>query len=117
MPVSLPPAQLQECLSAVGAFLEMRRPPPEIRDQLDFRANISGAEVVIVEVRPRFDDNSQKIENPVARAKWVATRKKWRLYWMRADLKWHSYQPLSEAATLDEILSEVHRDPHYCFFG
>jgi hypothetical protein len=115
MPLS--PAQLQECLRAVGAFIEKRRPPAVIRDQVDFRADISGSEVIIVEVRPRFDDKHQKIERPVARAKWIATRKKWRLYRMRADLKWHDYQPLSEAATLDLILSEVHRDPHGCFFG
>ena len=115
MPLS--PAKLRECLSTVGAFIEKRRPPAEIRDQLDYRADISGAEVIIVEVRPRFDDKKQKIEHPVARAKWVATRKKWRLYWMRSDLKWHSYEPLPEAATLRVILSEVHRDPHCCFFG
>jgi len=113
----LPPVQLQKCLNAVGAFLEKRRPRAEIRDQLDFRADISGSEVLIVEVRPRFDDKKRKIDHPVARAKWVATRKKWRLYWMPADLKWHIYQPLPEAATLGVILSEVHRDPHCCFFG
>jgi hypothetical protein len=113
----LPPEQLQECLNAVGAFLEKRRPRPEIRDQLDFRADISESEVIIAEVRPSFQDKTRKIEHPVARAKWIARHKKWRLFWRRADLKWHSYQPMPEATTLAAILSEVHRDPHCCFFG
>lgn len=104
-------------MSAVGAFLERRRPPPEIRGELDFRANISGAEVQIATVRPSYQDKSQKAEHPFARAKWVAKNKHWRLYWMRADLKWHSYKPMPEARTMAEILAEVDRDPFGCFFG
>jgi hypothetical protein len=115
--VPLQPEQLQECVSAVGAFLEKRRPHPAIRDQLDFRANITGCELIVVEVRPSFHDKRRTIEHPVARAKWVAARKKWRLYWMRADLKWHSYKPMPEATTVAAALSEVDRDPHCCFFG
>ncbi len=115
MPLSS--SQLQECLSAVGAFIEKRRPPAAIRDQLDYRAEISGAVVTLLEVRPKFSNKRQKTAHPVARARWVATRKKWRLYWMRADMKWHSYQPLPEAAKLGVILAEVNRDPHGCFFG
>ena len=115
--MSLPPAQLQECLSAVGAFLEQRRPPPEIRDKIDFRADITGPEVVIVEVRPRYDDKTRKIDHPVVRAKWIASRKTWRVYWRRADGKWHSYRPLPEARTLGAVMAEVHHDPHCCFFG
>src|SRR5687767_13742200 len=115
MPLS--PLQLQECLSAVGAFIEKRRPPASIRDQVDLRADISGEEVTIVEVRPRFDNKKLKIERSIARAKWVTSQNKWRLYWMRGDMKWHSYEPLPEAATLGVILDEVHRDPHCCFFG
>ena len=113
----LPPLQLQECLSAVGAFLEKRRPGPEIRDQLDFRADISGSEVVIMEVRRSFKDKTKKLEHPVARARWVATKRRWQLFWMRADLKWHRYQPLPEASTLGTLLAEVDRDPHGYFFG
>jgi len=113
----LPDTQVAACLKAVGAFLEKRRPPLEIRDRLDFRADITGSDVVVVEVRPAFEDPSRKVEHPVAKAKWVATRKVWRLFWMRADLKWHSYTPKPEAATIEAVLSEVDRDPHRCFFG
>jgi hypothetical protein len=113
----LPSPQLQEALQAVGAFLQKRRPPEHIRAKLDMRADINNNEVIIRTLRPYFMDANQIIESPFARAKWVGTRKVWRLYWMRSDLKWHAYQPFPEAATLGEVLAEVDRDPHGCFFG
>ena len=113
----LPPKQLKQCLGAVGAFLQKLRPPPEIRDKLDYHANITGCELVLIAVRPSFQDKIRTTEHPIARAKWVATRKRWRLYWMRADMKWHSYEPMPEAATMAAVLSEIRRDPHCCFFG
>jgi hypothetical protein len=97
--------------------LTKRRPSPEIRDKLDYRANINGSDLVIVAVRPAYDDKTQIREHAVAKAKWVQKRKVWRLFWMRADLKWHSYKPMPEAAHIDDIFAEVDRDAHGCFFG
>jgi hypothetical protein len=115
--VALPDVQLRECLRGVGTFLEKRRPRPELRDKLDYRADITGSDVVIVEVRPAYNDEKRSIEHPVAKAKWVGARKVWRLFWMRADMKWHSYEPMPEAPTFSAVLSEVDRDTHCCFFG
>jgi hypothetical protein len=115
--MAVPDTQLRACLKAVGAFIEKRRPPLHIRPKLDFRADIKGSDVVIVEVRPSFRNKRRIIEHPVAKMKWVDSRQVWRLFWMRADLKWHSYDPLSEAADIDTLLFEVDRDPHCCFFG
>ena len=115
--MAIPDSQLRACLSAVGDFLVKRRPPVHIREQLDFRADIKGSELVIVEVRPAFRDKTQTVEHPVEKAKWVGTRKLWRLFWMRADLKWHSYDPLPEAPDIKTLIGEVERDPHCCFFG
>jgi hypothetical protein len=90
----LPDTQIRECLAATGEFISKRRPPPEIRDKLDFRAAIEGQEVILFSIRPAYDDESRNVEFPIAEARWVEKRKIWKLYWMRADLKWHSYQPL-----------------------
>jgi Protein of unknown function (DUF3024) len=97
--------------------LEKRRPPLAIRDQLDFRADIKGCEVLIIEVRPDYRDAKETRGIPVAKMKWIGTRRIWRLFWMRADLKWHAYQPLPEATDIADLLKEVDRDPHCCFFG
>jgi hypothetical protein len=115
--VPIPDTQVRSCLKAVGAFLARRRPPPDARAQLDFRADIAGSDLVVVEVRPAYNDKRRIIEHPLAKAKWVDKRKVWRLFWMRSDLKWHSYSPMPEARTIGSLLAEVDRDPHGCFFG
>ena len=73
--------------------------------------------VELFEVRPVWDNPSQKMESPVAKATYVKTQDLWRIYWMRADLKWHSYPPTPEVDTLDAFLTLVAEDKHACFFG
>ena len=41
----------------------------------------------------------------------------WKTYWMRADLKWHSYPPAPHVLNIDEFLALVAEDKHACFFG
>lgn len=113
----IPETELRECLRAVGAFVEKRRPPVEIRDRLDLRADIEGSAVVINEVRPAYNNPKVIRHHPVAKAKWIGTQKRWRLYWMRADMKWHAYDAGRPLKSIAEILAEVDRDPHSCFFG
>jgi hypothetical protein len=36
---------------------------------------------------------------------------------MRADLKWHVYDPAPEAASIEEFLAVVDKDEYACFFG
>ena len=113
----IPDSQLRACLGAMGKLIEKRRPPLHIREQLDLRADINGGEAVIFVVRPSFQDKTRIIETPVAKAKWVNTRSVWRLFWMRADRKWYSYEPLPESNDVHVLLEEVDRDPHCCFWG
>jgi hypothetical protein len=46
--------------------------------------------VVIYEIRPFWRDSSKKIEGPIAKATYVRTANRWRIFWQRADMKWHS---------------------------
>ena len=115
--MALPDARIRECLAATGEFISRCRPPPEVRDKVDLRADIKGQDVIISSVRAAYDDPARKIEQPIAKAQWVETRKVWRLFWMRGDLKWHAYEPLPESPTIAALLAEVDRDPHGCFFG
>ena len=57
------------------------------------------------------------MEHPVIKATWVKSRGHWRVYWMRADLKWHRYDPLPDAGTLETVLAELDADPYACFWG
>ena len=102
---------------SVKAFVERRRPPPHIRPELDLGYRLKNQSVVIFEVRPAFRQPGRIIEHSVAKATYVKTRKHWRVFWQRADLKWHRYDPLRTVRTIDEFIAEVDRDPYGCFFG
>jgi len=101
----------------VGSFIAGKRPDPGIREKLDFGFRIDNQSFEIFEIRPQWDDPKHKIELPVAKATWVKSKKIWKLYWMRADRKWHTYPPLSESDSLETILDEIDRDPNGCFWG
>ena len=101
----------------VGAFVEQRRPPKHIRPELDLGYRVKGQSVEIFEIRPLWNNPAEKIEEAVAKATYVKTQKVWRVYWQRADLKWHRYDPDPEVNSLQEFLSLVDRDEYACFFG
>lgn len=103
--------------SAMADFLSKRRPPEEIRHMLDLGWRIEGQSVLIYSTRPSWQDESQKIEEPAAKATYNRKTNRWKIYWMRADMKWHSYSPHSEAVFFDEFLTVVHEDEHGCFWG
>ena len=102
---------------AMGLLLEKRRPPAHIRQELDLECRIKGASVEVVEIRPQWDSRSQKIEHPVAKATYVKSKRHWRVFWLRRDLKWHRYDPAPEVATLQAFARLVAEDKHACFFG
>lgn len=98
-------------------FLARRRPPPDIRPKLDLGYRITGQSVEIYEVRPAWKDPNEKMEGAVAKATFVRTQNVWRVYWQRADLKWHAYDPVPEVSALPEFLAVVEEDAYACFWG
>jgi hypothetical protein len=102
---------------ATEAFLEKRRPPEKIRSKLDIAVRCQGQSVIVVEIRPIWDKPSEIRDIPVAKATYVQTHKKWKIFWMRADLKWHGYKPASEVPTIEEFFAIVDQDAHGCFWG
>jgi hypothetical protein len=98
-------------------YVETNRPPPEIRPQLDLSYRILGQSIEIFEVRPSFKNPKETMEEPVAKATYVRRAHEWRIYWQRADLKWHRYEPYPTASSLGEFLNVVTKDEHCCFYG
>ncbi len=101
----------------VKAFIEKNRPPAHIRKELDLSYRVKDQSIEIFEVRPRWDNPKEIMESPVAKATYVKTQDIWKIYWQRADLKWHSYQPCPEAKTIEEFLEVVEADSNACFYG
>ena len=63
--------------------------------------------------RKRFSDGSEFLDK-ACKITHVKNRHLWKLYWMRADLKWHLY---GEYQNLGDLLEEVKNDPKGCFWG
>jgi hypothetical protein len=102
---------------AVGRFMEKRRPPPHIRPKLDLGFRITGQSVEIFSVRPRWNKPDERSEQSIAKATFVRTSGTWRVFWQRADLKWHRYEPAPEVSDIESFLEQVDKDECSCFFG
>lgn len=109
--------ETQAIKNAVESIFMVRRPPLNIRAKLDFGYRITNQSVELFEIRPHWQDATQQIEHGIAKLTYVKSKKHWKLYWMRQDLKWHSYPPLAQSDQLTNLLNEVMHDEHGCFFG
>lgn len=115
--MALTELELKRCERDLAKFLEQRRPPVHIRPELDFGYRMSGQSVEILEIRPDWRDQSVIHKRAFAKATFVRTANVWRIYWMRSDLKWHSYKPRAQVRSLEEFLAVVDADEYGCFFG
>lgn len=109
--------EIKRCERELEKFMVAKRPPAHIRDQLDLGYRIAGQSVEIFEIRPSFRNPDRKTEQAVAKSTYVKSEKAWKVYWMRQDLKWHSYDPVPRVNYFEEFLDLVKEDAHACFFG
>ena len=109
--------EIKKVDKAVEKFMKKRRPPAHIRDKLDFGYRVKNHSIEIFEIRPVWNNPEGKIEGAIAKAKYVRTKKIWKIYWQRADLKWHEYKPNPEVKQIEDFLSVVDQDEYGCFFG
>jgi spore coat polysaccharide biosynthesis protein SpsF (cytidylyltransferase family) len=101
----------------VREYVEKHRPPPHLRKQVDLSFRIKGQSVEIFEIRPLWNDPKKQIEEAVAKATYVKSRGIWKIYWQRADLKWHRYDPDPEVKTLEKFIEVLEKDEYACFYG
>ena len=102
---------------ALTAFMAKHRPPPHVRAKLDLGYRFTGLSVELFEIRPKWDQPEVIHESPFAKATFVKTQDIWKVFWHRADMKWHRYDPTPEVKSLEEFLKVVGEDAHACFFG
>ena len=109
--------EIKKIEKIVREYIEKHRPPPHIRSEVDLSFRVKGQSVEIFEIRPMWNNPKEKIEESVAKATYVKSSDIWKIYWQRADLKWHRYEPDPEVKTLEEFLEVVERDEYCCFYG
>lgn len=94
-----------------------RRPPLHLRDMLREGQRFTGHAIEFFFVRPAYSRPDQRVEESLAKVRFVRSRGVWRLFWKRADGRWHAYQPCPETPTLKEALQVIDQDAYSCFFG
>ncbi len=99
------------------AYLERHRPPPHLRGRVDLGYRLEGQTLDLFEIRADWQDPERKLEMPAARARYIKSRRRWRVYWHRASGRWEAYAPLPEVESLEDFLELVETDPYGCFFG
>ena len=99
------------------SFWSRRRPPLHLRDQIREGQRFTGQAIELFFVRPAFERPGQHFEESIAKVQLVRTQRVWRIFWKRADGKWHSYKPYAAAPTLAAALGVINEDPHGCFLG
>lgn len=109
--------ELEQWEPLIKQFISEQRPPEDIRDQVDLDYGIENQSIIIFEIRPRPDVTEEKMKLNVAKTTWVRRQQIWKLYWQRASLKWHKYEPLPRVDTLEKFIEEVDEDPYSCFWG
>jgi hypothetical protein len=107
----------QAIRSAMDSFIERRRPPIHLREKVDLCYSIEGKHVLIFEVRAHWRDPERKTTSDIAKARHIGSRDVWKIYWKRADGKWHSYEPRPEVETIEEFIETVDSDAYHCFWG
>jgi hypothetical protein len=101
----------------LSRYIERIRPNPSIRNQDDISFKIYRQSVEIFEIRPDFLDPSKIIDIPVAKSTYIRSQNIWKIYWRRADLNWHLYEPQPQVNSLDHFIDIVERDQYACFWG
>lgn len=107
--------ELAKIDKTVGGYVERIRPKDEsIRKQLDLAYRVEGQSVYLFEIRP--DMRGKIITHDVAKTTYVRTENVWKIYWMRADLKWHVYEK-TNVRSIGDFVKVVETDKYGCFWG
>lgn len=106
-----------DIIEVMENHIEKIRPPENIRKQLDIGYKIENQSVILTEIRPVWRNPSEYREYGYAKATYVKSKNCWKIFWMRANLKWYPYDPKPTVKTLKEFLKIADEDKYHCFKG
>ena len=109
--------ELKRCERELDKFLNNRRPPGHIRNEVDIGNRLDDQSITIIEIRPNWRDPNISVEIPIAKTTYVKSKSIWKVFWQRPDMKWHSYKPAPLVKSIEEFLQVVDADANHCYFG
>ncbi len=95
------------------------RVPEHARHQVRVECEIAPRHLTIVERRApwREDFGPEWTTFPIARLGYTVADKSWTLYWRDRNLRFHAYDLLVPSPRVDDLLTEIDRDPTCIFWG
>lgn len=115
--MTLNPLQTLDIIEIMEGYLARKRPPEELREQIDLGYRIDDQSIFFFTIRPSWQDKKIIREHDFAKTTFVQSKGIWKLYWMRGNLKWDEYKTDSPLQNLREVVKEVEDDKYGCFFG
>ena len=98
-------------------YINKIRPPKNIRDELDISYRIDNQSIILFEIRPLWDDKTKYMTHDFAKTTYDKKNSIWKIYWLRSNLKWDSYQPKPSVKKLQDFLKILDKDEFGCFKG
>ena len=95
------------------------RVPEHARHQVRVECEVAPRHLTIVERRApwREDSGPEWTSVPIARLRYTAADKSWSLYWRDRNLRFHLYELLASSHRVEDLLTEIDRDPTCIFWG
>ena len=95
------------------------RVPEHALHQVRVECQIAPRHLTIVERRApwREEFGPEWTSFPIARLRYTAADKSWTLYWRDRNLRFHLYDLLEPSHQIDDLLTELDRDPTCIFWG
>ncbi len=106
-----------EIIEVMEGFLIKSRPPEHIREEIDINYKIENQSIIVFEIRPKWNNKSEKIEVNVAKATFVKKDNIWKIFWFMSDQAWHNYKPKPSVKFLKEFVKVIEEDKNNCFWG
>jgi hypothetical protein len=93
--------------------------PEQVRDQVRVEVDVAERHLTIVECRPLWREESGRdwTRFPIARLRYTKATRLWTLYWRDRNLRFHEYDLVPPAASVEDLLAQVDRDPTAIFWG
>ncbi len=101
----------------VEKYIESKRPPIEVRNEVDLQCRAEGNNIFIYEIRPLWNNPDKKHDVPVAKITYVKSRKIWKIFAQRSDMKWHIHPINPEESLIKEVIRVIDSDEICCFWG
>ncbi len=115
--MSIDALETVETIEVLENYLSRNRPPEHIRKKFDIGYRLENQSVFIFEIRPDWQKPEIFREYDFAKTTFIKRQKIWKVYWMRANLKWYPYDPKPQVRELKDFIQLVEEDKNGAFKG